>query len=366
MALVNVIQWEVNANELVHKFPIEDLTLGSQLVVYPGQTALFVKGGQIFDEFKSGTHTIKSENLPLLNKVFNLPFGGESPFQAEVWFVNLVSLLDCKWGAASPIQVEDPQYKVIVPLRSYGQYGFKISKPQLFLEKLSGNMSTFETNQVKSYFRGVILSKLTALISQKVYADNLSVININSHIEDIARYAKSKLVDVFAEYGISLEMFSVMAITVNESDESFVKLKKTKDDLARIEIMGHDNYKLDRSFDVLETAAGNTSSGMAGTAAGIGAGVSIGSAIGDLAKQQLSKDSVGTPPPLPNATKYFLGINGLQQGPFDLQTIKDSILSNKIDGDTLVWKRGMTDWARLADSADFASLFSNCPPPLPK
>ncbi len=366
MALVNVIKWEVNTSELVHKFPIEDLTLGSQLVVYPGQTAFFVKGGQIFDEFTSGTHTIKTENIPLLNKVYNLPYGGESPFQAEVWFVNLVSLLDCKWGTASPIQIEDPKYKVIVPLCSYGQYGFKIGKPQLFLEKLAGNMPTFAVDQVKSYFRGVILSKLTALISQKVYADNLSVININSHVEDIAQYAKDKLADVFAEYGVALEMFNVIAITVDNSDESFIKLKETKDDLARIEIMGHDNYKLDRTFDVLESAAGNTGGGMAGTAAGIGAGVSIGAAIGDLAKQQLTKEPSDTPPPLPNATKYFLGINGQQQGPFDAQAIKDKILSTQVDGDTLVWRRGMKAWISLADSADFGSLFSECPPQLPK
>lgn len=93
MALVNVIKWEANTNELVHKFPIEDLKVGSQLVVYPSQTAFFVKGGKIYDEFICGTFTIKSENIPLLDKVFNLPFGGESPFQAEVWFVNQISLL---------------------------------------------------------------------------------------------------------------------------------------------------------------------------------------------------------------------------------------------------------------------------------
>lgn len=118
MALVEVIKWEASTSELVHKFQVNDLKLGSQLVVYPSQTAFFVKGGQILDEFISGTFTIKSENIPLLSKLTNLPFGGESPFQAEVWFVNQVSLLDCKWGTPSPIQIEDPKYGVIVPIRA--------------------------------------------------------------------------------------------------------------------------------------------------------------------------------------------------------------------------------------------------------
>lgn len=73
MALVHVIKWEANTHELVHKFPVEDLRLGSQLVVYPGQTAFFVKGGNTFDEFTAGTYIIKTENIPLLNKVYNLP-----------------------------------------------------------------------------------------------------------------------------------------------------------------------------------------------------------------------------------------------------------------------------------------------------
>ncbi len=262
MALVNVIKWEANTNELVHKFPIEDLIVGSQLVVYPSQTAFFVKGGKIYDEFICGTYTIKSENLPLLNKVFNLPFGGESPFQAEVWFVNQISLLDCKWGTASPIQIEDPKYGVIVPIRSYGQYGFKISNPRTFLERLIGNMPTFSTDKIVSYFRGVILSKLTAIISQKLYADNLSIININSHVEEIAEYAKSKLTGVFAEYGVEFELFNVIAINVNEEDPSFQKLKDTKDSLARINIMGKENYQMERSFNVLDSAAENEGGGM--------------------------------------------------------------------------------------------------------
>lgn len=364
MALFNVIKWEANTTELVHKFHIENLTLGSQLVVYPSQTALFVKGGKIYDEYISGTYTIKSENLPLLNKVFNLPFGGESPFQAEVWFINHISLLDCKWGTASPIQIEDPKYGVIVPIRSYGQYGFRVNNARVFLERLIGNMPTFSTDKIISYFRGVILSKLTAIISQKLYADNLSIININSHIEEIAEYAKSKLTKAFAEYGVELELFNVIAINVNEEDPSFQKLKDTKDSLARINIMGRENYQMERSFNVLDTAAENEGGGLIGAAVGLGAGVGVGSQIGSMINEQINTNSTITPPSMPT-TQYFLGVNGQQQGPFDFATVKNMLTSHQITEKILIWKRGMANWLPINVVSDFSDVLSNCPPPLP-
>lgn len=364
MALVNVIKWEANTSELVHKFPIDDLRVGSQLVVYPGQTAFFVKGGKIFDEFICGTYTIKSENIPLLNKVFNLPFGGESPFQAEVWFINQISMLDCKWGTASPIQIEDPKYGVIVPIRSYGQYGFKISHPRVFLERLIGNMPTFSVDKIVAYFRGIILSKLTSIISQKLYADNLSIININSHVEEISEYAKTKLTGVFDEYGVELEMFTAIAINVNEDDPSFRKLKETKDSLARINILGKENYQMERSFNVLDSAAENEGGGMIGAAVGIGAGVGVGTQIGALAKDNINTNPQTTPPPL-QSTQYFMGINGQQQGPFDFNAIANMLTSHQIDENVLIWKRGMVNWTRIGDVAEFNNVLNNCPPPLP-
>lgn len=88
MALIDVVKCDVNDKEFVYKFPSDNLKIGTQLVVYPGQTAFFVKGGKMCDEFTSGTYTIKTENIPILNKIINLPFGGDSPFKADVWFVN--------------------------------------------------------------------------------------------------------------------------------------------------------------------------------------------------------------------------------------------------------------------------------------
>ena len=279
MNIVDVVKWEVNAQELVHKFQSDNLRLGSQLVVYPSQTAFFVKGGKICDEFNSGTYTINSENIPLLGEVINLPFSRETPFKADVWFVNQVEFLDCKWGTQSPLHIEDPKYEVIVPVRAYGQYGIKISKPRAFLERLVGNMPSFAPNKVTDYFRGVILSKLTAIIYNKLKEDNISVLNINFNVEELAQYAKEHIADVFLQYGLELPLFNIISISVNESDPSFVRLKAAKDAAAEIKIIGRENYQMSRSFDVLEKAAENEN-GLAGAAVGLGAGVGIGGVVG--------------------------------------------------------------------------------------
>ena len=190
MNIADIVTWQVNTDELVHKFESDSLRLGSQLVVYPSQTALFVKGGVIADEFTSGTHTIKSENIPILGKLINLAFNSESPFKAEVWFVNQVSILDCKWGTATNINIEDPKYKIIVPVRAFGQYGFNISNPRTFLEAFVGNMSSFSTEKLKEYFKGIIVSKLTSIISSKLLQDDISVVNISSYVDELSLYSE--------------------------------------------------------------------------------------------------------------------------------------------------------------------------------
>ncbi|WP_289749927.1 SPFH domain-containing protein [Bacteroides acidifaciens] len=364
MALIDVVKCEVNDKELVYKFPSDDLRIGTQLVVYSGQTAFFVKGGKILDQFESGTYTLKSENIPLLNKLINIPFGNNSPFKAEVWFINQLAILDSKWGTATPIQLEDPKYDIIVPIRAYGQYGLKVKDPRLFLETLVGNMTSFSTEKVSSYFKGKVMSQLTDCISCKIVQDKISILTINSHLIDISQYLRQAICADFEKYGLGLEDFTVMSINVPEDDPSFTKLKEAKDLAARLKITGKDVYQVERSFDILDKAASNEGNGnnMLNMGVGLGAGLNIGSQVGTLSGQMINTSL--TPPPLPQSTIFYLVINGQQQGPYDINTITTYITNQQINADTLVWKQGMSSWAKISTLLEFVHLF-NCPPPLP-
>src|SRR5690606_31426799 len=156
-----------------------DLRIGTHVVVNPAQHAFFIKEGRVLDAFSPGTHIIKTENIPLLNRLINLPFGGNSPFQAEVWYVNLLAKLNTNWGTLTPILLEDPKFGVIVPVRAYGQYGFKISDPRRFLETLSGDLPSFNALKIRDFFKGKVLSSLTSLISKKLVLENISILEIN-------------------------------------------------------------------------------------------------------------------------------------------------------------------------------------------
>ena len=363
MALIDVVKCTMGPKQLVSKFPSEDLRMGTQLVVYPGQVAFFVKGGQVFDTFESGTYTLSSSNIPLLNKIINIPFGGQSPFQAEVWFVNMLVLMDSKWGTATPLQIEDPKYEVIVPVRAYGQYGFKITNPRTFLESIVGNASLFSVDTIQKYFKGRIMSQLTNIISDKLVRDNLSILNINSHLGDISTFCLERINPTFEKYGLRLQEFDVMAISVNEEDQSFQKLKEAKDLAARLKITGRDVYQMERSFNVLDSAAANDSGvmgGMIGAGMGLGAGVSMGNQIGGV----MNTNPQMVPPPIPQLEMYYLVLNGTQNGPYDKNTIVASLQSGKISADTLAWKQGMPSWTKLSLLPEFSNMFS-CPPPIP-
>ena len=363
MAIVNVVRYENRPDEVVGKYVEDDIRLGSQLIVYPAQTAFFVRGGKILDEFTSGTHTINSENIPLLNKIINMPFGKESPFAAEVWFVNQSTILDCKWGTAAPLQIEDPMYCVIVPVRAYGQYGFRISKPRVFLEGFVGNMPSFDVVTLSNYFRGVIQSRLSSIVSDAMLAVDASVVNIGSKTTELSDIAQKLLQPVFEKYGVELQLFTVIAITVDEGDASFKRLKEAIDAKAEMRIIGSENYQMRRSFDVLEKAAGNTGGGAMNAAVGIGAGVGIGSQVAGLAGTFINTQSPVAPPPVPQA-QYYVVIAGAQQGPFDMASLQAMIQQGTVNENTLVWKAGMPQWSPLS-SLGIASA-QPTPPPIPK
>ena len=362
MNIADVISWEISTEKLVHKFESDSLRLGSQLIVYPSQTAFFMKGGVIADEFKSGTYTIKSENIPILGKLINMAFSNESPFKAEVWFVNQTSILDCKWGTANNIQIEDPKYNIIVPIRAYGQYGFTITNPRIFLETFVGNMSSFSTERLKEYFKGIIISKLTSIISSKLSQENVSVINISNHIDELSLYSEQSLSEFFLKYGITLNNFTIMSISVKDDDESFMKLKEAKDLAAKFSVVGMQNYRMERSFDVLDKAATN-GNGIMGSSLQLGAGLAVGSQVGNLASEHLNVNST-TIPPIP-ITLYYLAINGTQQGPFNIEQIKTMIANSSIASNVLIWKEGMSNWGIISSLPEFQTYFKQVPPPIP-
>lgn len=364
MALIDVVKCDIVDGEFCHKFPSDDLRIGTQLVVYPSQTAFFVKGGAICDEFTSGTYTIKTENIPLLNKVVNIPFGGDSPFKADVWFINGISKLDLPWGTPQPIQIEDPRYKIIVPVRAHGQYGLKVKNPRCFLETLIGNMQSFTAAKIDQYYKGRIISALNTIIAKQIIEKQVSVLDINTYLLELSQECEALLNKQLEKYGVEIIEFSIMSITVPQDDSSVIRLKEAKDLAARLTITGRDVYQMQRSFDVLEKAAGNEGAGgqMAAMGVGLGAGVGIGNTMGNTIGQVMNTNPT-PPPPIPQSRSFYLYVNGNQIPNQSISQIADYVRQGLVNSETLVWSVGMPEWAKLSDIPELRPLVQPMSPP---
>ena len=140
------------------KFPSQELSTWTQLIVNESQEAVLVRGGVMEGPFGPGRHTLSTENIPLISKLIGLPFG-RSPFTAEVWFVNRAIPLDVKWDSAEPIQLLDPKYNIMLPVSASGQFGVQVENTKKFLIKLVGVMPNFDRERLVSYFQGLILTR---------------------------------------------------------------------------------------------------------------------------------------------------------------------------------------------------------------
>ncbi len=282
VAIFNVIKYDGGPDVFAWKHPNTELGTWTQLIVNESQEAVLVKGGQVCDVFGAGRHTLETANIPILNKLVNLPFGGRSPFSAEVWYINKVFSLDVKWGTSSPIQLQDPKYKVFIPVRAFGQFGIQIEDSKKFLLKLVGTLSQFDKATLLKFFRGVYLTKVKDAISSYLVHKNISTLEINAYLEEISTFLQEKITPVFKEYGIKLVSFFVNDINVPEDDSAVAQLKKALAKKAEMDIVGY-SYQQERSFDTLEGAATNPNSmqgGFMGAGIGLGMGVGVSGAIG--------------------------------------------------------------------------------------
>lgn len=373
MSMFTVIKHDVDIDEIAWKFPQENLRLGSQLIVRTGQVAFFCRSGRIYDEFTEGTYTIRSNNLPLLDKLINLPFGNQSPFQAEVWFISTLMKLDSKWGTVKPVLLEDPKYGIVVPVRAFGQYGIQVKNPRIVFESLIGTLQYFTNRELTSYFAGLIVTRASDIIAEQVAIKGVSILKISSLLQDLSEEIMEHLIPQFERFGFNLVNFFIMSINVPEDDSSVIALKKATEKRMHIDTVGKDVYSFDRSMDVMDKAAANegTGSDLMGAAMGLGMGFALGPKLGNQMGQignQMNTGLNSVPPPPRAEIQYYVYYNNQQFGPLDLNSMKTYIQQGLINAETYVWKPGMANWDRAMALQELAPLFSTSnvtPPPPP-
>ncbi len=289
MALIDRIKWDGmlnNAEWLVYRYPGEAFVTGSQLIVGEGQVAVFVKGGQALDYFTAGTYTLSTANIPLLAKFINMPFGGKTPFTAEIYFINKTSKLDITWGTIDPIQLIDPKYHIKLRVRAFGQIGMKVADYRVLLTELIGAMRQRDVvnyGKMLNYFKGILIMKVKTLIAQAIIKNKVSALEISASLETISDYCQEEIGEEFDRFGLKVVNFFIQSI--NFPDEDFDEINRILGEKASFDIIGDQRYVTKRSFDTMDLAAANeggTAGAFTGAGMGLGLGVSMGGAMGGL------------------------------------------------------------------------------------
>jgi membrane protease subunit (stomatin/prohibitin family) len=396
---------------------------GSSLRVKDGELAVFVyqqKDGAMQD-FIVGPYdqTIKTANFPILTSIVGSAFGGSSPFQAEIYFINLAGNIPMKFGIPYFNITDSRLPDFPVPMSVRGQLIFNITDYKLFIKNT--RLINFELEEFKELVKSAVTSGVKSGVMNINRTNPLNLVQLEENLDFINESLKNKLKDIFSEdFGVNLKRFDIDSLELDQESEGFQKLLavtreqqsrtitaqtdvniKNLNDMQEInannlaetlqiqreeaqraqKLQTETNFMgahaLNQQADVLKTAAnslgemgnmGGAGGGM--NAAGMMTGMAMGGAMGGQMAGMMNQmgqtmnQQQNTPPPPPQI-QYNVSVNGQSTGPFNMQQLQQMAQSGQLTTNTHVWKQGMTNWELAGNVQELSAIFGAVPPPPP-
>lgn len=288
---IEVIEWtDQDASTMVYRFPVQnnEIKMGAELTVRESQVAIFVNEGEIADVFGPGRHLLYTQNMPILTKLKSWKFGFDSPFKAEVYFVNTKQFINQKWGTSNPIMMRDSEFGVI-RLRGYGIYSYRVSEPVVFLKELFGTSASYDTSSIEGQLKKMVLSGLTDLFAES----NIAALDLAMNYDELSEKGKEKMKQRFSTFGFEITSLYIENLSLPE------EVEKVLDRKTAMGVIGNMNqYQQYQAAEAIRDAAQNEGGGLAGAGAGIGAGAAIGSVMANALQgnhQQTNSPSAPQP-----------------------------------------------------------------------
>lgn len=321
MATPSIIQYEGDNTTFIWKHPMEDFYTGTQLIVHASQEAIFFMNGQALDLFGPGRHTLETQNLPLLARLFNRPFGGQTPFHCEVYFINKVEQMALKWGTDSKVEYVEPTYNFPLQIGASGEMSLRAEDSRRLLVKLVGTTAGLSQQSLVQRFRGILMTRVKTYLANLIRENSINIFSIDEYLTVMSEALHQRLMPDFADYGLSLEHFFVTTIVKPEGDRMYQRFREihfrqyadvaeaqlrqqvglidqqTQAQRMVIEAQGIAQkralegytYQDERSFDIAERVASNPSVGpMNNLGIGLGTMAGVGSAVSGLMNHALS------------------------------------------------------------------------------
>jgi len=364
---IDIVEWlDYTEDTIAHRFERyqNEIKNNAQLIVREGQAAVFVNEGQLADVFTPGTYTLNTQNLPILTTLKGWKYGFNSPFKAEVYFVNTTLFTDEKWGTKNPITLSDDRFG-LVEIRAFGTYAFKIAEPGTFIKDIVGTDNNFTNFEINEHLKSLIATRFTDTVGEA----NLPIELYAANTTELSDTCKEVMQPEFLSVGISLERFFIENVSMPED------LKKEIFEYSRIDKIDLDKLTRFKTAKAIEAAA-NNDGGTAGAGMGMGMGFVMAQQMGNMMNPQMGgqqaapqqqQQAAAVPPPMPQAVQYYYALNGSQSGPASFEQLRSLFASRTINKETLVWKAGMDGWKALSEVEELKTfLGGNTPPPLPQ
>ena len=358
--LIDIVEWlDDSNNTLVHRFERygNEIKYGARLIVREGQAAIFVNEGKLADVFPPGTHTLVTQNIPILSTLKGWKHGFESPFKAEVYFVSTRRFTDQKWGTKNPITLRDAEFGP-VRLRAFGTYVVKVSDPTVFLREIVGTDGSFTTEEIVGQLRNLIVSRFSDAIGES----RIPVLDMAANYEELGSFVTKKIGPEFTAYGLELSTLLVENISLPPAVEEALDKRSSMGILGNL-----DQFTKFQAATAMEKAAQNPSGGGAAEGMGLGMGFAMANQMVHSMQpaQSAAAPTGATPPPPPPALTFHIAENGQTTGPFDLNTLRLQARSGTFLPHTLVWREGQAGWLPASQVAELGSVFAATPPPPP-
>jgi membrane protease subunit (stomatin/prohibitin family) len=359
--LIDIVEWvDDSRHTIAWRFPRyhNQIKYGAQLIVRPGQAAVFVRQGKVADVFEPGQYRLETRNLPILSTLAGWKYGFDSPFMAEVYFVSTRQITDLKWGTPNPVMMRDPDFGPI-RVRAFGTYTLKASNPKTLLEELVGADSQFDAEEITELLRAVINTAFADVVAKS----EIAVLDLASNYQRLSEELRQMVIDrVDDEYGIELPQLYIVNISVPAEVEQALDTRTSMGVIG--DMNAFQSYQLAQSMPV---AAANPAGGLAGAGVGLGMGMAMAGPMMPGAGGGPAAPAPLAPPPLPPAVAWHFAENGQSVGPFNPAQLAQAVAVGRVRSETLMWTAGMAGWSAAGQLPELVSLFQAqaTPPPLP-
>jgi len=279
----SVIQWEnPSQDELFVKFTDngDELKNASKLIVGPGQGCLFIYEGKIEGAFEEeGMYDLKTDNTPFLTtikKFLTLSRDADSEHKTGLWFYRKADIVNIRWGTRSTITYNDPVYTFPVGLRCFGNYSIRIIDATTFFTNVVAGEELFTTGEIQEIFVSRIVQPITDYLAKAKF----SYAEIDSNVNEVARFAKEDTFTIFKELGFELKDFRIEGTSFDEGTQQRIgKIADVNADVQAAKLAGLDYAQMEQ-VKAMRDAAKNES-GITGLGAGMGVAMNLGNMMGN-------------------------------------------------------------------------------------